>query len=118
MQPKTNEDDGKLIATSYNEEKCKEALTRFVLFDEVPFKTVEGKGFKFNDNIRRSAFLIQKTKSPSQLSSSSIRFNDNIRRAAVASGRHQTLPTKLLAIEPHIQNCVKPTFRVSSFTPS
>ncbi|KAI9156836.1 hypothetical protein LWI28_012931 [Acer negundo] len=53
-----------------------------------------------------------------KLSSSSIRFNDNIRRAAVASGRHQTLPTKLLAIEPHIQNCVKPTFRVSSFTPS
>ncbi|KAK0600052.1 hypothetical protein LWI29_011098 [Acer saccharum] len=47
MQPKTNEDDGKLIATSYNEEKCREALTRFVLLDEVPFKTIEGKGFKY-----------------------------------------------------------------------
>ncbi|KAK3189129.1 hypothetical protein Dsin_028690 [Dipteronia sinensis] len=47
MQPKTNQDDGKLIATTYNEEKCREALARFVLLDEAPFKTVEGNGFKY-----------------------------------------------------------------------
>ncbi|KAK3200581.1 hypothetical protein Dsin_023996 [Dipteronia sinensis] len=47
IQPKTNQDDGKLIATTYNEEKCTEALARFVLLDEAPFKTVEGKGFKY-----------------------------------------------------------------------
>ncbi|KAK2645899.1 hypothetical protein Ddye_021094 [Dipteronia dyeriana] len=47
MQPKTEHDEGKLIATSYNEEKCREALARFVLLDEAPFKTVEGKRFKY-----------------------------------------------------------------------
>ncbi|KAK2654954.1 hypothetical protein Ddye_008006 [Dipteronia dyeriana] len=47
MQPKTEQDEGKLITTTYNEEKCREALARFVLLDESPFKTVEGKGFKY-----------------------------------------------------------------------
>ncbi|KAK3200555.1 hypothetical protein Dsin_023970 [Dipteronia sinensis] len=38
-------------------------------------------------------------------------FRHRFRLPAVAFGRHQSLPTKLLAIEPHIQNCLKPTFR-------
>ncbi|ONH90806.1 hypothetical protein PRUPE_8G075500 [Prunus persica] len=46
FQPKKGEEEGKLIATSYSPESCREAIVRFIILDEQPFKVVEGEGFR------------------------------------------------------------------------
>ncbi|CAL9017336.1 unnamed protein product [Prunus brigantina] len=43
---KESEEEGKLIATSYSPEKCKEAIVRYIILDEQPFRAVEGEGFR------------------------------------------------------------------------
>lgn len=35
-----------LMSTTYNVEACREAIAKFVIKDEMPFRVVEGEGFK------------------------------------------------------------------------
>ncbi|ONI12896.1 hypothetical protein PRUPE_4G190100 [Prunus persica] len=43
---KKSEEEGKLIAKSYSPEKCREAIVRYIILDEQPFRVVEGEGFR------------------------------------------------------------------------
>ena len=40
-----------LIAVSYNESMCWEALARMIIIDELPFKFVEHEGFRYYSNV-------------------------------------------------------------------
>ncbi|BBH01845.1 BED zinc finger [Prunus dulcis] len=46
FQPKKSEEEGKLIATSYSPKKCREAIVRYIILDEQPFRVVVGEGFR------------------------------------------------------------------------
>lgn len=37
---------GNLLAVTYNKEKCRNALARFVVKDEQPFSVIDGEGFR------------------------------------------------------------------------
>ncbi|KAI5333326.1 hypothetical protein L3X38_023457 [Prunus dulcis] len=43
---KKSEQEGKLIATSYCPKKCREAIVRYIILDEQPFRVVVGEGFR------------------------------------------------------------------------
>ncbi|VVA29613.1 PREDICTED: zinc finger BED domain-containing [Prunus dulcis] len=43
---KKSEEEGKLIATSYSPKKCREAIVRYIILDEQPFRVVVGEGFR------------------------------------------------------------------------
>ncbi|PON83907.1 Ribonuclease H-like domain containing protein, partial [Trema orientale] len=38
--------DGNLIAVQYNKERCRKAIARYILLEELPFRHVESEGFK------------------------------------------------------------------------
>ena len=40
-----------LIAVSYNESICREALARMIIVDKLPFKFVEHEGFRYYSNV-------------------------------------------------------------------
>ena len=40
-----------LIAVSYNESMCREALTRMIIVDKLSFKFVEHEGFRYYSNV-------------------------------------------------------------------
>ena len=48
FQPKkSGEEGGKLVASIFSVEACREALCRMVIVNELPFRFVEGKDFRF-----------------------------------------------------------------------
>ena len=56
FRPKKSDDaeganSNSLIAVSYNESMCREALARMIIVDELPFKFVEHEGFRYYSNV-------------------------------------------------------------------
>jgi BED zinc finger len=42
----TNNNDGSLKAVTFSVQECRKALAKMIIIDELPFKKVEGEGFK------------------------------------------------------------------------
>ena len=56
FRPKKSDDaegtsSNSLIAVSYNESMCREAFTRMIIVDKLPFKFVEHEGFRYYSNV-------------------------------------------------------------------
>ncbi|KAI3846862.1 hypothetical protein MKX03_002853 [Papaver bracteatum] len=43
---KLGEQDGQLVFTIFSQEKCKRAVIKFIIIDEMSFRAVEGEGFR------------------------------------------------------------------------
>ena len=51
-------DSNSLIAVSYNESICREALARMIIVDELPFKFVEHEGFRNYSGVLQPRFTV------------------------------------------------------------
>ncbi|KAI3876975.1 hypothetical protein MKX03_024560 [Papaver bracteatum] len=51
-------DDGKLVNTIFSQDKCKRAVVEFIIIDEMPFRAVEGEGFRRMMHVLEPRFVV------------------------------------------------------------
>ncbi|KAL7238995.1 hypothetical protein ACSBR2_004984 [Camellia fascicularis] len=56
LKPKQNEEGAEVVATIFNFDTCKRALAEMVVIDELPFRFVEGVGFRRFCNVMQPKF--------------------------------------------------------------
>ena len=58
MKTETDSVGGGLLVIGFNKEECRNVLAKMVISDELPFKTMEGEGFRHFCQIMQAALLL------------------------------------------------------------
>ena len=58
IKTETESESNNLLAIGYNKKACRKALAKMVVLDEMPFRTVEGEGFRQFCQVLQPNFLL------------------------------------------------------------